>query len=507
MNIRIWSLVICAVLCMASAHAQKISELPSGTATGTSSVVIVESGTTFKTTVSGLLDTGSNTYQPLSSNLTTLASGTANDLSFTGSTVAINSGTGGDKFARGDDSRIVGALQRLDSGFAWADIASDGVYAYVGSGDDLWIVDAEKTGVTITNQGTGTLILRDIEDSFSLTIAVGETVTFATVDEGQPGLFSFSETARAAVNASAISEGTLAGSRMQAASASNAGAVTTGSQTIAGNKTLSGNLSVNGNTTLGDASGDTLNIQAGNVTAAHATGTSANSVANVGTLDLRYVAGRPLSRGRGVWDFSAAGGTCTNVGTGSGAPNIGGFRMQTGTTPGSSSLYRPLSNALTRFGRGNSVFGVDYARPVWLIWAGQLDLRSDGVFRVQLGRPFSDTTPADLVAAGGAGGIGFYLAGGEVKLELATTTVRTLSASLGTYSTSAAFFIDLKARSDGAGNVRVWINNVEVQPQTGGPTVGTGSTNTGVHLSVENGAGTTNALADICSGQFTIIVE
>jgi hypothetical protein len=39
---------------------------------------------------------------------------------------------------------------------------------------------------------------------------------------------------------------------------------------ISGNQTVTGNLSVNGNTTLGDASGDTLTVTAGTVTASNA---------------------------------------------------------------------------------------------------------------------------------------------------------------------------------------------------------------------------------------------
>lgn len=51
---------------------------------------------------------------------------------------------------------------------------------------------------------------------------------------------------------------------------------------------FAGNFQVNGNTTLGDASGDTLTINAGTVTATNATGTTSSSIANVGTLDTRY---------------------------------------------------------------------------------------------------------------------------------------------------------------------------------------------------------------------------
>lgn len=49
-------------------------------------------------------------------------------------------------------------------------------------------------------------------------------------------------------------------------------------------QTLASNLTVNGNTTLGDASGDSLTINAGTLTAANATGLASSNLANVGSL-------------------------------------------------------------------------------------------------------------------------------------------------------------------------------------------------------------------------------
>jgi len=59
------------------------------------------------------------------------------------------------------------------------------------------------------------------------------------------------------------------------------------------NISLSGNLTVNGSTTLGDASGDSLAINAGTLTAPNASSVNATNVANVGALDARYAS--PLS--------------------------------------------------------------------------------------------------------------------------------------------------------------------------------------------------------------------
>ena len=51
--------------------------------------------------------------------------------------------------------------------------------------------------------------------------------------------------------------------------------------------TVSGSTTANGNTTLGDASGDTLTINAGTVTAINATSTGSSSVLNQGLIDAR----------------------------------------------------------------------------------------------------------------------------------------------------------------------------------------------------------------------------
>jgi len=53
--------------------------------------------------------------------------------------------------------------------------------------------------------------------------------------------------------------------------------------------TVTGSVLVDGNTTLGDASGDSVTINAGTVTAANATDVSSNRLANVGALDDRYL--------------------------------------------------------------------------------------------------------------------------------------------------------------------------------------------------------------------------
>lgn len=64
--------------------------------------------------------------------------------------------------------------------------------------------------------------------------------------------------------------------------------LTPSNHTLNGSWTADSNFTVNGSTTLGNASGDLVTINAGTVTAPNANGTNAADVANVGTLDRRY---------------------------------------------------------------------------------------------------------------------------------------------------------------------------------------------------------------------------
>lgn len=66
-----------------------------------------------------------------------------------------------------------------------------------------------------------------------------------------------------------------------------AATLTVSGTTSAATLNISGSTSANGNTTLGDASGDTLTINAGTVTAINATSTGSSSVLNQGLIDAR----------------------------------------------------------------------------------------------------------------------------------------------------------------------------------------------------------------------------
>lgn len=184
-------------------------------------------------------------------------------------------------------SRLLAFTPRLSASSAWVDFATGGAYIYLGDSVSLPIVDSAKEDIVVFNGGSGALTLLDPGENYSMSIAQGETVVFSTVDEGE-GVFSFSEISRSALSADVITAGTLSGSRMQAAGSGNAGAVTNTTQTFGGDKTFANNLLVNGNTTLGDASGDSVTVNAATFTAPNATSTSSTRVANVATNDARY---------------------------------------------------------------------------------------------------------------------------------------------------------------------------------------------------------------------------
>ena len=281
----------------------------------------------------------------------------------------------------------------------------------------------------------------------------------------------------------------------------------TGSTTVE-NLTVSGSTTANGNTTLGDASGDTLTINAGTITAPSGTSTaSGNNLINLTTQNSRFQLGNPLNYGRGIWHLSTGGGATTLVGTGGGTLNAASMRLSTGATNNSSSLWRANSSQLTRFSKNTSTAGVGWTGAVWLIFAGQIDLRTAGILRIQLGRSATATTIADFSPAANTQGLGFYLTNGEIKIETCNATTRALSASLGTYDTAANSYLDLKARSDGLGGVRVWINGTEATAQTGGPTGSNGASESDFKVSIENATSGTSFFVDLVTGQLSVIAE
>lgn len=143
-----------------------------------------------------------------------------------------------------------------------------------------------------------------------------------------------------------------------------------GAWTFSGPLTASGNLTVNGNTTLGDASGDSLTINAGTISAPNASGTSSDSLAKVGTLDTRYgpasvTASVPAELS--LRDYFVSGTNTsgqigslgwTLFGTGAGAAYIGGSGGSFGLTP--PAITSSLATASLSF-PNTSYTGADFA--------------------------------------------------------------------------------------------------------------------------------------------------
>lgn len=221
----------------------------------------------------------------------------------------------------------------------------------------------------------------------------------------------------------------------------------------------------------------------------------------------------PLQLGSGVWNLPCnAASATTYTGSGNGTAGSVGWRMQTGGTASSSGLYRANVPSFISFGRGSFGGGVDFSRPVWLIFSAQYGLYNTGTARIQLGGyDGAATTVGQMTPTNGAfSGLGFEISGGQIKLETVNTpsgvATRNISASLGTFTTPFSR-VDLKAYSDGLGNVKVYINNILVNTLTIGPTASTGNGVNQLRISIQNGASTDSCFVDICQDQLTVIVE
>ena len=220
-----------------------------------------------------------------------------------------------------------------------------------------------------------------------------------------------------------------------------------------------------------------------------------------------------LMHGSGIWNLPChAASATTYTGSGNGTAGSLGWRMQTGATASSSGLYRANTPSFISFGRGSFGGGVDFSRPVWLIFSAQYGLYNTGTARIQLGGyDGTATTVGQMTPTNAAfSGLGFEISGGDIKLETVNTpsgvATRNISAAFGAIP-SPFGRVDLKAYSDGLGNVKVWINNALVTTLTIGPTASTGNNVNQLRISIQNGASTDSCFVDICQDQLTVIVE
>lgn len=184
-------------------------------------------------------------------------------------------------------------------------------------------------------------------------------------------------------------------------------------------------------------------------------------------------------------------------------------RLNTGGTANSSVLYRANPNGGIAFGRGNFQGGVQFNRPVWLMWQGQMDTLATQRIRIQLGGvAYNSTTVGPMTPTNNAfSGLGFLIDGAAIKLETINTPggVATLNTSA-TLATHTGFRLSLKAYSDGLGNVKVYVNEALVATLAIGPTQGTSNTVNQLRMSVENTSGAA-AFVDLIQDQISVIVE
>jgi hypothetical protein len=220
-----------------------------------------------------------------------------------------------------------------------------------------------------------------------------------------------------------------------------------------------------------------------------------------------------LMRGSGVWNIPCnAQSATTYAGSGNGTPKPGAWRMETGSTPLSYSLYRANPEQLITFGRGGFNGGVDFSRPVWLIFSGQIGIYNTGTCRIQLGGcDAGSTSVGQMTPANDAfSGLGFEISEGQIKLETVNTlsglATRNISGAIAAFTTPLSN-VDLKAYSDGMGHVSVWVNNILVSSLPIGPTKATGNSVKQLRVSIENGASSESCFVDICQDQITVIVE
>jgi hypothetical protein len=99
------------------------------------------------------------------------------------------------------------------------------------------------------------------------------------------------------------------------ASTTNRGLVTSGTQTFGGQKTFNNDLLVNGNTTLGDAGGDAVTVNAATLTLAG--NSTVVDMTGTGTLSFDTVTNQPITVGSGLFTANGAAtvtGTFTNPG-------------------------------------------------------------------------------------------------------------------------------------------------------------------------------------------------
>lgn len=386
--------LLCTALCIASASAQKISELPSLTPSGTSSVVIVEGGTTGRASVAAIVSTGSLTYQPLDSDLTAIAALTTTTFGRSlltqadaaavrtvlglGGAATLEVGTTAGTVMAGDDSRL---WVKLPDPFLWSDISGGGTFVWTGLDNSTIYVDSSSTGtIIIHNAAVATLWFSDPNEGNSLQIPPGATVWFEATDLGG-GDVDLSDEMRSELQPrndylDDLADGMLSGSLMQPAGASNSGALTNTTQTIAGDKTNTGRLSLTGQPSL-PASTDAMTRD----------GVEAN----------RWIAS-PLYRDLFIADRTTSGTGVTGTGTFAVEGRSGGFFSAGDAT---SAIYCAGISTVTGYATGGNNMAWSY--PWWIYTQFEASITTNCVMRIVIGLRTDTTSDISTVSGSYAG--------------------------------------------------------------------------------------------------------
>jgi hypothetical protein len=198
--------------------------------------------------------------------------------------------------------------------------------------------------------------------------------------------------------------------------------------------------------------------------------------------------------------------------TGSGAATLlasnQGRSITTGTTANSAARHAwnngGINNQAFCF---HNVSGVDnrvvpFARPVDVSWRIQLsawNASTNGRARFYFG------VPQQIGTALANRGIGFEInASRQVQIVAHDGTTLTTSGVVATLTVSSSAFTLLRVRSDGAGNVSLYLDEVLVGTTTGGPTTSGVLNACGIHAEVNNGADA--AANTIITGDMTLTV-
>jgi len=234
--------------------------------------------------------------------------------------------------------------------------------------------------------------------------------------------------------------------------------------------TVTGSVLVDGNTTLGDASGDSVTINAGTVTAANATDVSSNRLANVGALDDRYdyMAGNRYLE-IDLHNFTdamltAVGGTASSNETTGGADTPAWTYRPLNTTDGAAN-YQALRGPYNNLSASPQTRSTkNWSKATVLSVRFQHPVASAGTLRYYLGPQASTWAGGSLAVKG----IGFEIVANSLVAVCHDGTTKTTAGSGVAMTTSTQNIIVIA--SDGAGGVRWWVNGAEQTALSGGPT-------------------------------------